>query len=151
MIGDYYAILGVSCEATQEEIDAAYKRLAKALHPDVNVYGAALMQTVNEAHDVLSDAAKRAAHDRAGRVKNISPQAEKSAGSAASFVGQDGTVNVFAIAGSFTPESMQRVVLPLVGEVFARFGLNAEKVNPADVVNIAAGRKPKRRKRARPS
>lgn len=64
----YYQILGVSSQATLEEITAAKNQLAKQYHPDVNLKDGidttALMQEVLEAYQILSDAAARAAYDR---------------------------------------------------------------------------------------
>jgi molecular chaperone DnaJ len=64
---DYYKLLGVSENATQDEIKSAFRRLAKQWHPDVNSDKATAekkFKEINEAHSVLSDPAKRADYDR---------------------------------------------------------------------------------------
>ncbi|AEV17025.1 Chaperone protein dnaJ 1 [Thermus sp. CCB_US3_UF1] len=64
---DYYAILGVSREATQEEIKRAYRKLALQYHPDRNPGDKAAeerFKEINEAYAVLSDPEKRAQYDR---------------------------------------------------------------------------------------
>ncbi len=65
---DYYAVLGVDRKASQDEIRAAFRRLARKYHPDVSkeADAAERMAEVNEANAVLSDPAKRAAYDEIG-------------------------------------------------------------------------------------
>ncbi len=67
---DYYATLGVSREASPEEIKKAYRRLAKKYHPDVAKDGgsAEKFKEIAEAYEVLSDPQKRAQYDRFGHV-----------------------------------------------------------------------------------
>jgi curved DNA-binding protein len=65
---DYYAVLGVPKSADQAAIKAAYRKLARTLHPDVNKEPAAgeRFKKVNEANAVLGDPEKRAKYDRLG-------------------------------------------------------------------------------------
>ena len=65
---DYYAVLGVPKTADQAAIKAAYRSLARKLHPDVNKDPAAgeRFKKVNEANAVLGDPEKRAKYDRLG-------------------------------------------------------------------------------------
>ena len=60
---DYYKALGVSPTATPQELKAAYRLIAKKLHPDMGGSPTAL-SAVNEAYDVLSDPARRTEYDR---------------------------------------------------------------------------------------
>ncbi|MET0303283.1 MAG: molecular chaperone DnaJ [Microbacteriaceae bacterium] len=65
MAADHYDVLGVSREATPEEIKKAYRRLARELHPDVNPSedAAERFKQVTHAYDVLSDAQQRERYD----------------------------------------------------------------------------------------
>lgn len=65
---DYYATLGVSKDATAKEIQAAFRKLARKFHPDVNKDpGAeARFKQINEAYEVLRDPEKRAKYDQLG-------------------------------------------------------------------------------------
>ena len=65
---DYYEVLGVAKNASPDDLKAAYKRLAKQLHPDVSADPKAKekFQEVLEAYTVLSDAQKRQNYDQVG-------------------------------------------------------------------------------------
>lgn len=66
MAKSYYDVLGVSKTATDEELKAAYRKLAKTYHPDLNQgdeSAANKFKEVNEAYETLSDTKKRADYD----------------------------------------------------------------------------------------
>jgi curved DNA-binding protein len=65
---DFYQILGVPREASQDDIQRAYRRLARSLHPDVNKDPAAeeRFKDVSQAYDVLSDPQTRRRYDAFG-------------------------------------------------------------------------------------
>ena len=67
---DYYKILGIEKNATDEEIKKAYRKLARKLHPDLNPNDKEAhtkFQQVNEANEVLSDSEKRKKYDKYGK------------------------------------------------------------------------------------
>jgi curved DNA-binding protein len=66
---DFYQILGVSRDASQDEIQRAYRKLARTYHPDVNADPAAedRFKEISEAYDVLSDPQTRRRYDAFGR------------------------------------------------------------------------------------
>ena len=65
---DFYQILGVPRTASQDEIQRAYRKLARSYHPDVNKDPAAeeRFKEVSEAYDVLSDPESRKRYDAFG-------------------------------------------------------------------------------------
>ena len=67
---DYYEILGVGRDATDEDIKRAFRKLAFQYHPDHNRSDGAeeKFKEINEAYEVLSDPEKRAAYDRYGHT-----------------------------------------------------------------------------------
>jgi molecular chaperone DnaJ len=67
---DYYEVLGVSRDATDEAIKKAFRKLAFEYHPDRNREDGATdkFKEVNEAYEVLSDSSKRAVYDRYGHT-----------------------------------------------------------------------------------
>ena len=68
---DFYEVMGVPKNATEDEIKKAYRKLAKKYHPDLNPgdkEAEAKFKEVNEAYEVLSDKDKRARYDQFGHA-----------------------------------------------------------------------------------
>ncbi len=86
---DYYGTLGVKKSASTEEINKAFRRLARKYHPDVNPGDKAAEEKfkgISEAHDVLSDPKKRKIYDQLGYYSdNIDPAAAEAYARGADF------------------------------------------------------------------
>jgi DnaJ-class molecular chaperone len=63
---NYYELLGVSPDASRQEIHSAYRRLARHYHPDLNAEGdaGARFNELSDAYEVLHDPGRRARYDR---------------------------------------------------------------------------------------
>jgi curved DNA-binding protein len=67
---DYYSVLGIPKNASQDDIKKAYRKLARQHHPDLNPNDKEAhkkFQQINEAHEVLSDPEKRKKYDQYGK------------------------------------------------------------------------------------
>ncbi|PSO65909.1 MAG: molecular chaperone DnaJ [Cyanobacteria bacterium QS_7_48_42] len=91
MAGDYYEILGVSRDASKEDVKGAFRRLARKYHPDVNKEDGAeeRFKEINRAYEVLSDPETRARYDRFGEA-GVSAGAGAGAGAGAQDFGDMG-------------------------------------------------------------
>jgi len=89
---DYYEVLGVSREASQDQIKRAFRKKARQYHPDVNDSpdAEAQFKEINEAYAVLSDDQKRAAYNRYGHA------AFNGAGGSDPFAGYTDFADIFA-------------------------------------------------------
>ena len=68
MANNYYEILGVSNNASDDEIKKAYRKLAHKHHPDKAGGDEAKFKEINEAYQVLSDKTKRSQYDQFGQT-----------------------------------------------------------------------------------
>ncbi len=110
---DYYEVMGVPKNATDDEIKKAYRKLAKQYHPDLNPgdkTAEAKFKEVNEAYEVLSDKDKKARYDQFGHA-GVDPNFGGGAGGGSPFTGD---IDLGDIFNSF----------------FGGFGGGARSVNP---------------------
>ncbi|HZA18675.1 MAG TPA: DnaJ C-terminal domain-containing protein [Pseudonocardiaceae bacterium] len=90
---DYYQVLGVAREASQEEIQRAYRTLARRYHPDLNKDPGAeeRFKEISEAYEVLSDPKTRTRYDRFGSAwRQVPEDYDPSAGVPFGMPGADG-------------------------------------------------------------
>ena len=88
---DYYEVLGVSKNASDDEIKKAHRKLAKKYHPDLNKdnpEAAEKFKELNEAYEVLSDKDKKAKYDQFG-FAGVDPNYGGGAGGFGGFGGFD--------------------------------------------------------------
>src|SRR3954468_5008299 len=100
---DYYSALGVAKTASQKEIKAAYRKLARKHHPDVNQgdkSSKGRFKDINEAYEVLGDPPKRKKYDELGANWRMYEQAGAGAPGAGPQPGQSWNVN-FGGGGPF--------------------------------------------------
>lgn len=100
---DYYEILGVSRDADEKKIKAAYRKLARKWHPDLHSgkdkeSAEEKFKAINEAYEVLSDPEKRSKYDRLGANWRMGDNFDPTAG-------MDG-VNFYS-TGNINPEDLQ--------------------------------------------
>ena len=76
---DYYQVLGVARDASDADIRKAYRRLARAHHPDLNKQAGAeeRFKQIGEAYEVLGDAKNRAAYDKYGDLWKHAEELDK--------------------------------------------------------------------------
>ena len=108
---DYYEILGLSKNASIDEIKKSYRSLAKKYHPDINKSpdAEAKFKEVNEAYEVLSDNEKKARYDQFGH-RGVDPNAGGFGGANPfeGFAGGFGGVDLGDIFSSFFGGSQDR-------------------------------------------
>ena len=66
---NYYEILGVSKDATAEEIKKSYRKLSLEYHPDKNKSGEEKFKEISEAYSIVGDTAKKIQYDNGGLDK----------------------------------------------------------------------------------
>ena len=132
MAKNYYDILGLSKDASADEIKSAYRKMAKKYHPDVNKEEGAAekFKEVNEAYEVLSDPTKKSNYDNYGSASGPNPNdffggAGGGFGGGFGFGGLDDLFNMFS--GGFGG-SHQRANAPVNGsDIELRMNLSFEE------------------------
>jgi curved DNA-binding protein len=92
---DYYKVLGLNKNASEDEIKKAYRKLARQFHPDINKEKSAehKFKEINEAYEVLGDPDKRKKYDKYGSRYHEYEQWEKAGGAATTGVSFDEIFN----------------------------------------------------------
>lgn len=100
---DYYRTLGVSRDASQDDIRKSFRKLAREFHPDVAKDKKAAeekFKEINEAYEVLSDAAKRKKYDALGANWNRAQPPPGAGGGPRGFRGENGEEFEFHFGGT---------------------------------------------------
>lgn len=108
---DYYEVLGVSKNASADDIKKAYRKLAHQFHPDKTGGDEAKFKEVNEAYQVLSNAEKRAQYDQFGHAGFNGG----GAGGQSGFYGAPGGWQWNVNGNGFNPEDLEDIL----GSVFS--------------------------------
>ncbi len=144
---DYYEVLGVSKDASQEEIKKAYRSLAKKYHPDVSTDPNATEKfaEIQGAYDCLSDPDKRANYDRFG-TEDMNGFAGGAGGAGAGFGFEDIFSSFFGggMGSSRTKNGAKRgrdiQTSIVIDFTEAAFGVEKEiKLTKMDICNKCAG------------
>ncbi len=117
---DPYSVLGVSRSVSEKELKSAYRRLAKAHHPDQNKddpKAHAMFAEISAAYDFLTDAQKKAAYDRGEIDADGTP---KFAGFGNGMGGGAGARRAGAQAGGFSAEDILKEFMSGFGGAQAR-------------------------------
>ena len=129
---DYYAVLGVSASASQDEIKKQYRKLAAKHHPDKNANDAKAAERfkeISEAYQVLGDAEKRKQYDDMRRLGAFGGFG--SAGARGSGRGAGGPPGGFSTGGSFRFEDVDLGGLGGLGDLFgSMFGGDRRRREP---------------------
>ena len=141
---DYYRILGLERNATAEDVKAAYLRLAKKFHPDVNAdypeWSAGIFKDVSEAFECLSDPAKRRVYDLAGRVRSM-PQVQAE-------VKEPITVAIDFLVRAASPYVPPDQMKELLNRALADYQIPARPVSLVDLAERVGFLKRRRARRA---
>ena len=125
---DYYEILGVSKDATDEELKKAYRKLAKKYHPDANPdnkkEAEAKFKELNEAYETLSDKQKRQMYDQFG------PDGPSGFGG---FNGQNGSYTYTNYTGGFDDDIFSNIFKGFGFDFGGGSGRNAGPKRGADL------------------
>jgi len=126
---DYYQVLGVKSTASVKEIKAAYKRLARLQHPDLNAEGTEAFVQISRARDILIDPKRRAAYDaqrnayaaKGAHAPVVNPTVETYVRRARSDVRIRKNLEKFLTIEREEARALRQAVFPLVAFLFASF------------------------------
>ena len=122
---DYYQILGIAKNATEKEVKAAYRKLARKFHPDVNPNDKEAhkkFQEINEANEVLSDPEKRKKYNQHGKDWKQADQYQQQQASQQGQQQNRGFGGGRAYSGSFNEEDFSDFFGSMFGGQTGGFG-----------------------------
>jgi len=139
---DYYAIMGLLPNASQPEVMAKYRALAKELHPDKPTGNAEAFKLLQEAYACLGNVAKRRAYDLQYKVRQFVPRPAA--------VGFDLMGALSGVAKAYNvPDAIVNQVAPVIERKLDEHGVKARAVTAQDALEAFGWlKKQKRGKRA---
>jgi curved DNA-binding protein len=121
---DYYQVLGINKNATEEEIKKAYRKLARKYHPDLNPNDKEAnkkFQQINEANEVLSDPEKRKKYDQYGKDWKHAEEFEKAKQSRQQWASAGGPAEGYSgFSGAFDEEGFSDFFQSMFGSAGRR-------------------------------
>lgn len=137
---DYYFILRIPRNATQDAIKAAWIEKSKELHPDRNPSGAEELLRVNEAYETLKDPRKRRVYDLQAKVVQFGE-----GGAFGPIVSPDGSVDLLKAAQPFVPAQLFQGIAPVAERLLGDHGIDAKGATLVQVLEAFGMLKKKRK------
>jgi curved DNA-binding protein len=133
---DYYKLLGLNRDASEQDIKKAYRKLARKYHPDLHPNDSEAkkkFQGINEAHEVLSDPEKRKKYDAYGESWKHADEIERARAQQSSWSGASQSGAQYTGGQSFSEEDFSSFFESLFGQSSRRADAQEVKFRGRDL------------------